>query len=64
MFSSSAAALPVCGTQRARSVWPAPWAMASRTKGVNQSVNIQWTYPPADSAEMLMANVGQLSTSA
>lgn len=30
-------------------------------KGVNQSINIQWTYAPADSAEVLLANAGHLS---
>ena len=33
-------------------------------KGVDQSIKIPWVYPPADSAEVLLANAGHLSTSA
>ena len=33
-------------------------------EGVTESINIQWVYPPADSAEELLANAGHSSTSA
>jgi hypothetical protein len=64
MFSSSAAAFA--------GVWNAAGSVRlARSVGdgqpdtrVTKSINIQWVYPPADSAEVLLANVGQLSTSA